>query len=361
MRKYYAETLGTFALVFMGTGAIIVDSLTEGLVTHPGIALTFGLVVLAAVYSLGGVSGAHINPAVTLGFWLARRFEGKHVVPYVLAQCLGALAASGLLRILFPDHATLGGTLPAGSAWQSFLLEVILTWFLMFVVLGLSTGAKEKGMMAGVAVGAVVALEAMFAGPISGASMNPARSLGPALASGTLGSLWIYLVAPPLGAALAVVSHNLLGENVMEQNSSAGKRNVLILCTGNSCRSQMAEGLWRQLGNGQWQVASAGSQPAGYVHPQAIAVMQEIGVDLQAHRSQHVNEHAGEAFDLVVTVCDQAREACPVFPGAVKLLHWPFDDPAKFTGSDEEVLAEFRRVRDEIRVKISDFLNTSGD
>ena len=206
MRKYAAEAFGTFALVFAGTGAAVVNEEFAGTVTHVGVALTFGLVVLAVIYAIGDVSGAHINPAVTFGFWCARRFSGSQVLPFLLAQCLGAVAASLTLRALFPANANLGGTLPAGSLMQSFLLEILLTWFLMFVILCVSTGAKEKGLMAGVAVGAVVALEALFAGPVSGASMNPARSLGPALVSGQTATLWIYLLAPVLGAALATLT-----------------------------------------------------------------------------------------------------------------------------------------------------------
>ena len=177
---------------------------THAPVTHAGVALTFGLVVLAMIYAFGDVSGAHLNPAVTTAFAVARRFPWRAVPGYVLSQILGALAASGLLRVLFPANSTLGVTLPAGEAWQSFVLEVVLTFLLMLVILSVSTGAKEKGITAGMAVGAVIGLEAMFAGPICGASMNPARSLAPALVSGHLASLWVYLLAPTLGAVLAV-------------------------------------------------------------------------------------------------------------------------------------------------------------
>lgn len=199
-----AEFIGTFCLVFAGTGAIVVNGVSGGAVTHAGIAITFGLVVMAMIYAVGDVSGAHLNPAVTLAFWRSSRLPNSAVLPYVIAQCVGALAASGVLRSLFPDHATLGSTLPHGTAWQSFVLEVLLTFALMFVILSVSTGAKERGITAGIAIGGVVALEAMFAGPISGASMNPARSLAPALVSGNVASLWIYLIAPTLGAWLAV-------------------------------------------------------------------------------------------------------------------------------------------------------------
>jgi aquaporin NIP len=204
MKKLCAEMLGTFALVFAGTGAIIINDASSGTITHVGIALTFGLVVLAMIYTFGDISGAHFNPAVTLGFWVAGRLPGRDVSPYIISQSFGALLASGLLRFLFPQSKLLGATIPAGSDFQSFVLEVVLTFLLMLTILNVSTGAKEKGITAGIAVGAVIALEAMFAGPICGASMNPARSLAPALVSGHLEHLWVYLMAPLLGAGLAI-------------------------------------------------------------------------------------------------------------------------------------------------------------
>jgi aquaporin Z len=203
MKKCLAEALGTFGLVFAGTGAIIIDQVGGGGITHVGVALTFGMIVLAMIYTFGDISGAHLNPAVTIGFWAARRLPGREVLPYLTSQILGALAASGVLRVLFPGNQLLGATLPAGTEAQSFILELILTFFLMLTILNVSTGAKEKGITAGIAVGSVIALEAMFAGPICGASMNPARSLAPALVSGHLEHLWLYLTAPPLGAVLA--------------------------------------------------------------------------------------------------------------------------------------------------------------
>ena len=204
MKKYIAEFLGTFALVFAGTGAIVINDVSNHAITHVGIALTFGLVVMAMIYTVGDVSGAHLNPAVTIGFWMARRLERGLVLPYIVSQCLGGIAASALLRLLFLRHSTLGATLPSGPAWQSFVLELVLTFLLMLVILNVSTGAKEKGITAGIAIGAVIGLEALFAGPICGASMNPARSLAPALVSAHIQSLWIYLAAPVLGAVLAV-------------------------------------------------------------------------------------------------------------------------------------------------------------
>jgi aquaporin NIP len=204
MKRLVAEFLGRFGLVFAGTGAIVVNNVSNGAITHVGIALTFGLVVLAMIYTFGDVSGAHLNPAVTTAFAVARRFSWKEVPGYIVAQLAGAFAASGLLRLLFPSDAKLGATLPTASASQSFILELVLTFILMLVILSVSTGAKEKGITAGIAIGAVIGLEAMFAGPISGASMNPVRSLAPAIISGHLQSVWIYLLAPVAGAILAV-------------------------------------------------------------------------------------------------------------------------------------------------------------
>ncbi|HWB02218.1 MAG TPA: aquaporin [Verrucomicrobiales bacterium] len=224
-RKLVAELLGTFCLVFAGTGAIVINDVSHGALGHAGIALTFGLIVLAMIYTFGDVSGAHLNPAVTLAFASAGRFPWKAVGPYVFAQIMGALAASALLRFLFPAHALLGTTLPAGSSSQSFVLEVVLTAILMITILSVSTGAKEKGVTAGIAIGAVIGLEAMFAGPVCGASMNPARSLAPAVISGHLEHLWIYLTAPVLGALLAVplcfcVRENCCGRQISESPSS---------------------------------------------------------------------------------------------------------------------------------------------
>ena len=204
MKKLLAEAFGTFCLVFAGTGAVIINDVSGGAVTHLGVALTFGLIVMAMIHTVGDVSGAHLNPAVTLGFWAARRFPAAEVLPYLASQVTGAVLASAVLRGLFPGHATLGATLPAGPVMQSFLLEVILTGILMFVILSVTHGAKEKGLTAAAAIGGVVALEALFAGPVCGASMNPARSLAPALVSAHLEHLWIYLTATVLGALLAV-------------------------------------------------------------------------------------------------------------------------------------------------------------
>lgn len=204
MRNYLAEFLGTFALVFCGTGAIVIDQHSGGAITHVGIAITFGLIVMTMIYGLGSISGAHLNPAVSISFTIAKRFPAKELLPYIVSQVAGAFLASLLLRYLFPLNDTLGATLPAGAANQSFILEFILTFFLMLVIINVATGSKEQGMFAGLAIGGVVALEAMFAGPVCGASMNPARSLAPAIVSGHTEHLWVYIIAPVTGAALAI-------------------------------------------------------------------------------------------------------------------------------------------------------------
>ncbi len=206
-----AEAIGTFILVLAGTGAIVIDDLYGGAIGHMGIALAFGAVVMVMIYAIGDISGAHMNPTVTIAFWVSRRLPGNKVLPYVLAQCAGAVAASTLLAIWFPAHEGYGVTQPSGNLLQSLSVEIVATAILMFVILGVATGAREKGIMAGVAVGGTVGLLALVFGPVSGASMNPARSIGPALAAGQAEALWIYLAGPLLGALLAVPACRLIG------------------------------------------------------------------------------------------------------------------------------------------------------
>lgn len=206
-----AEFIGTFFLVFAGTGAIIVDAITHA-VTHVGVSLTFGLVIAALVYALAHVSGAHFNPAVTIGFWTAGEFPGTRVPSYVAAQVAGAIAASSILRLMFGTIASLGATLPLGSVSTSFWLELCMTFLLVFVILGSAVHGRAVKNFAGIAIGSTIALDALFGGPISGASMNPARSLGPALVAGMWHSQWVYVVAPIAGAILAVIGYKLISE-----------------------------------------------------------------------------------------------------------------------------------------------------
>ena len=213
MNKYFSEYIGTFALVFAGTGAIIINDLSGGVITHLGVSVVFGLIVMTMIYALGEISGAHLNPAVSFGFWLAKRLSSKELLSFGISQILGGLTASLILKSIFPQHTTLGMTLPHFvSVGGAFILEGILTFFLMFVIIHVAHGAKERGLMAGVAIGGMVALEAIFAGPITGASMNPARSLAPALISGHFDFLWVYITAPFIGSALAVLSCRMIRE-----------------------------------------------------------------------------------------------------------------------------------------------------
>ncbi len=204
-----AEAIGTFALVFAGCGAVMVDAKTSAL-GHTGVAATFGLVIMVMIYAVGHVSGAHFNPAVSFAFALTRHFPWTRTAAYWGAQAAGALVAAAVLRGSLGSVANVGATVPSGSKSQSFLWEVVLTFFLMFVIMAVATDTRAVGEAAAIAIGGTVGLDALFGGPISGASMNPARSLGPALVSGDTASLWLYIVAPLCGAAIGAVAYQLL-------------------------------------------------------------------------------------------------------------------------------------------------------
>lgn len=210
MRKYLSEFIGTFILIFVGTGCVVVDQQTNGALGLQGIATVWGLAIIALVYAFGDISGTHLNPAVTVAFAIDKRFDWKEVPPYLVAQFVGALAGSFALHFLFPENKTLAITQPSGTEWQSLILEVIMMFILMLVILRVSIGAKEKGITAGIAIGGTVWLLVLFGGPISGTSLNPTRSLAPAIVVGNFQSLWLYIAAPFAGAILAVFVHRII-------------------------------------------------------------------------------------------------------------------------------------------------------
>ncbi|HWB22647.1 MAG TPA: aquaporin [Gaiellaceae bacterium] len=208
-RVLVAEAIGTFALVFSGAGAVMVDAKTHAL-GHVGVAITFGLVIMVMIYAVGHISGAHFNGAVTFAFVLTRHFPWQRAVGYWLAQIIGAIAAAAVLRGSLGNIAHVGATLPSGSQGQSFLWEIVLSAFLMFVVLAVATDTRAVGEAAAIAIGGTIALDAMFGGPISGASMNPMRSLGPALVSGDLHALWLYILAPVIGTSIGGLAYQFV-------------------------------------------------------------------------------------------------------------------------------------------------------
>jgi len=210
-RRAVAEGFGAFALVFAGCGAIVAEATDPGSLGTVGIALVFGLIVMAMVYATGHLSGAHLNPAVTFAFVATRHFPRAEAAAYVLAQAAGAIAAAALLAVVWPSGpASLGATLPSVGVGSAFVYEAVLSAFLMFVIMAVATDTRAVGAAAAIAIGGTVGLDALFGGPVTGASMNPARSLGPALVSGELADLWLYLIAPPLGAALGALGYQLV-------------------------------------------------------------------------------------------------------------------------------------------------------
>jgi aquaporin Z len=321
MRRLAAEFVGTFVLVFAGTGAIVINDASNGNVSHVGIALTFGLVVLAMIYAVGDVSGAHLNPAVTLGFFAARRFDARWVTPYIAFQRAGAILASLVLRMIFPSHATLGATLPVGAAVQSFVLEIILTFVLMFVILSVSTGPKEKGMMAGIAVGAVIGLEALSLAHLP---------------------VWQPAVACRKRAVAAAWSNRSRhDDHNPEAHYLRLRRELQPQPDGRGVRSHLC--------HDQIEAVSAGSRPSGQVNPKAVEAMKEIGYDLTTHRSKSLEEFDGKDFDTAVTM--GCSDACPLVR-AKRRVEWQIPDPKQLPAE------QFRDVRNLIKQKVVELLRS---
>jgi len=210
VRKVVAEIIGTFFMIFAGCGSVVIDKKTNGSITHLGVSLAWGMVVMIVIYTLGHISGAHLNPSVTLAYAVVRRFPWNQVPAYMGAQVFGSIAAGFVLRLMFGEVAHIAATVPTGSAMQSFVLEILITFFLMFVVSAVATDTKAIGELAGLAVGTTVAMNVIFAGPISGASMNPARTIGSAVAGNKYTNIWVYMVAPPVGAVMGAMAYNMI-------------------------------------------------------------------------------------------------------------------------------------------------------
>ncbi len=351
MRALCAEFAGAFILVFAGTGAIVVNSAFYGVIGHVGISLVFGLAVAMGIVAFAEISGAHFNPAVTIGLIAAGRFEWRTAPPYILAQCAGAIAASGLLRLLFPLDVTLGATLPVAGIFVALCFEVIMTFILMATILGVAPGGRHATALA---IGGAVAMDALFGGPISGASMNPARSLGPAVVAQVWSGHWIYWLAPVLGAVTAAGAYDLL---FTPRPNPMKKPKVLFVCIHNSARSQMAEAFLNDICGENFEAMSAGLE-AGTLNPVAVEAMHQAGIDISQKTTKRVFDYIkeGAVFAYVITVCDEtSAERCPVFPFGVKRLHWSFPDPSAFEGSFNERVSRTIVVRDQIRAQISEW------
>jgi MIP family channel proteins len=346
LKRCCAEFIGTFGLVFAGAGAIVIDEVSGGRVTHLGIGITFGLVVAAMIYALGHVSGAHINPAVTIGFWAARHFSGKRVPFYIASQLGGAIVAALVLKGLFGNVAHLGATFPLGTAWQALALEFVLTFFLMLVIMAVATDTRIVGQAA-IAIGATVALEATFAGPVSGASMNPARSFGPALISWHWNAHWVYWVAPVLGSIAGALTYQFVrGEPIMGERKA---KEVLFVCVHNAGRSQMAEAFVNALSNGSAKGFSAGTDPASLVNPVVAQAMKEVGINISQTSPKRLTLEMVQSADKVINMGCLAGQICP--STLVPMEDWQLEDP------QGKSLEEVRRLRDEIKRRVHELLS----
>jgi len=352
---FLAELLGTFGLVFFAAGSSIVDVLSGGLLTLVGVAFCSGLAVMAMIYTFSEISGAHINPAVTLGFVLSKHIKFKHAIVYFIGQISGAILASQLLKSLFGLTGGVGGHLPSGSAIQSLGIEVVLTFTLMSVILATVVNRNQLGHLGGLIIGATVVLCVLLGGPISGGSMNPARSFGPSMAGWMWSSHWVYWLGPFIGAGLAGIGYMNLIRRWMEIKGIASKnvvspriQKVLFACVHNSGRSQMAEAFAVQLWKDFGEFRSAGTEPADTIDPLVVVAMREKMIDLSQKYPKLLTEEMIMEADRVITMGCSIESICPAIEGVSE--DWKLDDPAG------KSLEEIRFIRDKIECNVRDVL-----
>jgi len=358
IRRFLSEFLGTFGLVFAAAGAVMVDDLSGGSLNLIGIALCSGLAVMAMIYIFGRVSGAHINPAITFGFALTKYLSWTEASVYLAAQIGGAVGAAQILRNFFGLVANLGSNAPDGSPLQSAALEMVLTFFLMSVIMTTTINQKQFGSVAGLVIGGTVTLCTLIGAPISGGSMNPARSFGPALISGTWSNHWVYWIGPLLGSAIGAISASwLLNDQTKSQfnheASPSPKRihRIMFACVHNSGRSQMAEGFAKQYWPGAVAFQSAGTDPGGQINPLVLRVMKEKGIDLLGNTPKQLTQEMYDQSDRVITMGCSIADICPTLDETTE--DWTLDDP------EGKTIEEVRIIRDEIEERVKTLFSST--
>jgi thioredoxin type arsenate reductase len=366
-RRLAAEATGTALLLAAVVGSgIMAERLAAGNIALALLAnaIATGAILVVLIATFAPISGAHFNPGVTLSMALGKALRWADVAPYIGAQLIGALAGVLLAHAMFGE-VLFQASDQARSGWGQLLAEFVASFGLLSVIWGCSKRGPDAVAFA---VGLYITGAYWFTSSTSFA--NPAVTVARALTATFSGirpaDVSGFIVAQALGAVSATAFFAWLSDSpeaVTEKAASRSRgtgqlqhrKRVLVLCTGNSARSQMAEGLLRLFGRGKFDVFSAGTKPTT-VRPEAIAAMAELGIDIQSHRSKSVDEFAQQHFDYVITVCDSAKESCPVFPGKVQRMHWSFPDPAAVQGTDLERLDAFRGVRDALAMAILGFL-----